>query len=199
MNKLSVIVMSLASVALVVSGCLKKPVTPPVNQNQNINTATTTSEIDMSDWKTYRNDEYGFEFKYPKDWTMYQQTEDPMIKFSVGFHRFGDTQKEGTEISDGAVFIVKILGKEDLLKRVSLYPAIYKFQKSQFKNFDALVYKGNYIFGDDILVQDSSSQVVFFVAGNKLFEVESESIGPNYQNYSKDILSVLDSFRLTKE
>lgn len=29
---------------------------------------TPTPIIDISDWKTYRNDKYGFEFKYPKDW-----------------------------------------------------------------------------------------------------------------------------------
>ena len=52
--------------ALVVSGCVfkKPPVPPAVNQNQNTNTAATTTEIDTSDWKTYRNEALGVEFSY---------------------------------------------------------------------------------------------------------------------------------------
>ena len=67
-----------ASLALIVSACVKKPVTPAANRNQNTNAATTTSVIDTSDWKTYKTKESGLvvinsikhpvEFKYPKDW-----------------------------------------------------------------------------------------------------------------------------------
>jgi hypothetical protein len=31
---------------------------------------TPSPQVDMSDWKTYRNDKYGFEFKYPSDWNI---------------------------------------------------------------------------------------------------------------------------------
>ena len=64
------------ALALGVIGCAKKigVGNNNVNQNQNINAntntattaATSTVEIDTSDWKTYRNEEYGFEFRYPE-------------------------------------------------------------------------------------------------------------------------------------
>jgi len=81
MSKLKLTTLLLTNIvsALVFSGCAKKPVTQNTNVNTNSNEATTTAttkiqiinttttpNIDMSDWATYRNEQYGFEFKYPK-------------------------------------------------------------------------------------------------------------------------------------
>ena len=75
MNKLKLTILILITLflSLGLSACVKKPA---VNTNLNINTVTRTEEIDTSDWKTYRNKEYGFEFKYPEEWIYYNLTKE---------------------------------------------------------------------------------------------------------------------------
>ena len=69
--KLAFFTLILVVLTAAISACVKKPSVQPVNQNQNTNTntATTTSEVDTSDWKTYRNEIIGIEFDYPSDWS----------------------------------------------------------------------------------------------------------------------------------
>ncbi|MDD2935099.1 MAG: hypothetical protein PHX25_01350 [Candidatus Pacebacteria bacterium] len=44
-----------------------------VNNTNEIATTTEQTLLDTSDWETCRNDEYGYEFKYPKDWYIYER------------------------------------------------------------------------------------------------------------------------------
>lgn len=48
------------------------------NRNKNI------SEIDISDWKTYRNEKYGFELKYPPEWPVWEVEIKESISQSIG-------------------------------------------------------------------------------------------------------------------
>jgi hypothetical protein len=65
-------------------------------------------EIDLSDWQTYRNEEYGFEFRYPADWS-----------YRVESREYGQTiylgnppHPGGSEY--GGPIFVQIRGQEDI-------------------------------------------------------------------------------------
>jgi len=81
------IILVLAVVILgVVFGLEKREVKAPVVKNnekikETTKTATSTketenSEIDTSNWKTYRNEEFGFEVKYPEEWDILSDSVD---------------------------------------------------------------------------------------------------------------------------
>ena len=103
-KKITILVLALAVMA-VVSGCWKKEINQPVtgdnkqivNQEQNSKQkvedqkiekiASSTEYINISDWQIYKNQEYSFEFKYPKDWYWEDYTEEfNMGKPIIGFY-----------------------------------------------------------------------------------------------------------------
>ena len=72
-----ILVISILALGLGLVGCGKQPA---VNQNVDVNTNVNSDEIDASGWQTYRNEEYGFEFKYPLYYQI-DRTENDKIVF----------------------------------------------------------------------------------------------------------------------
>jgi hypothetical protein len=66
-------------------------------------TPTIIPEIDTSDWKTYRNEKYGFEFNYPGDWNI----SDSDTEYNLGASFVKDIlkhEKNGTYMFEFFIF-----------------------------------------------------------------------------------------------
>lgn len=49
---------------------------------ENTNTANTNTTVDTSNWDTYINAQYGFQFKYPGNWSMKENTDGNIVSLS---------------------------------------------------------------------------------------------------------------------
>ena len=57
-----------------------------------------TTGINTSDWLTYRNEEYGFELKYPGDWEVDSRSREKEFIKAITFHCLTINQKTGNLI-----------------------------------------------------------------------------------------------------
>lgn len=87
----------------------------------------TEGEIDTSNWQTYRNEEFGFEVKYPEDWS--SNTEEKFVRIFGSEHMISEKkckQQEQALIKDKVAFgpsgcrfglFVSIVHKKDIDQR----------------------------------------------------------------------------------
>ena len=67
---------------LFLGGCWHAPIpSPPSLPPSNGNTPTTTGAIDTSDWLTYVNYDFGFSFRYPKEWRYFTTSNKKSVTF----------------------------------------------------------------------------------------------------------------------
>ena len=85
MHNNKTLALSLLTTLLVITGCTQTQTVSntndstttnsPVNENSNTPvTNTIESDVNTSDWLTYTNEDYGFSFRYPREWHVSDKT-----------------------------------------------------------------------------------------------------------------------------
>jgi len=120
---LAVIIISVIGISAYLlqgTGRQQKELTPVLPTS----TSPQVPEIDTSDWKTYRNEEYGFELRYPSDWEVIEDFSQAVVNFE-----FTGPALDKSPGIEGA-FLIQIyrLGKASNLREwvESFYPEAAK-------------------------------------------------------------------------
>ena len=144
--------------------------TPPVHQEKLQGEILELPEVDASDWETYRNEEYGFEVKYPRDWKIIYKNKD-----GVGLTL--------VENSTSPAFID--------IRRMSNF-------RSYLSKWPKVIISGSTTIKDLTPRKYHSMILIHFTKNNNAFEIEwYDNERPNQKAYEM-FLKILSTFRFYK-
>ena len=165
------------------------------------------SEIDTSDWKTYRNEEYGFEFKYPKDFELNDSESDELYKPHNSKLIVWVSKMLCCKISfdDGMSMEIsysadksKYPNMDNLLEdeKKGVSEETHSIEKYSYKNFEGIktiaiypkIYKAEYI---DLFLKTDDGFYSF-----SWYVSDPEDRGFTYTNY---FIPMLSTFKFTEE
>jgi hypothetical protein len=164
---------------------------------------------ETADWQTYRNVEYGFEFKYPKDWGTPRSVsidENQKTKRILEFEKYGPNQSPGVgAVEDGVSLVIRFSENSssslDQMKAeifntntkvFSLPNGIYGKETLDEQFYNEGIYQGK--------TAKQYDAVAYYKKANGFLEITFISVEPpvsekDSQNYEKIFQSILSTFK----
>lgn len=162
-----------------------------------------------ADWNTYRNDQYGFEFKYPAEWRSCLDTKEGSPE------SFRREHPQGSEIfcfisnkTDKVLFVTPTISgfiRNDLIASYPSYTAFFAYHKNQAEHANSLIgggfawvtedTLGNQAAFDDCFGDAGWSCDKFFLSNKIWFAIRYTDSSDSSEMITKKIFS---TFRFTK-
>lgn len=204
MKKQISIIFLVLVIAMVVSGCAGKKqnnIKPEVFNNQVQeqssqvatsssleNNAISSEAIDMSDWQTYKNSDYGFEFKYPKNWE-YRIMDDGFIELKDNEMR---VYFEGSETYLVRISTISFNNSNDLNEYLKKWQ-IGKEKDGWVKNVkinNINTIQGNNFFGLDTIIINSEKNIII--------KIVKGQFSPEYKPLDNLYINLISSWKFNK-
>ncbi|MDQ5969220.1 MAG: hypothetical protein QG579_377 [Patescibacteria group bacterium] len=150
----------------------------------NKNSPVSVNETD--NWKTYRNDTYGFEFKYPSDWVVEHEINSGDLDRVILYLP--------RDFGTGVTFVAtdSKLGGGIELDRLEKEGKMQKKEKIVLNNIEYSVYYYN-----NNEYEMPYEIIIYFVKDNKSYWFVANT-NNNYQSGRQELDSILSTFKFTK-
>jgi len=178
-----------------------------VVENGDIDTSDSSSTaLATEDWLTYRNEEYGFEVRYPEGWGdnyNISSYKDGIYQNIFYVDNWGETQKEGAELYDGAYFKISFITNKE---SISIHDFI-NMEHKNLNNIENMEVNGKlfYIINVDNInnfsgdsIENSYMKDIYFEMGNNILKMKMYSIGGKYITLKQVLDQIFNTFKFIK-